>query len=513
MLHVALLLLLGTASAAPTTINQQGRVVDASGIGITGTQQGLFRLYPSQTANVGAYVWTETLSLQLVDGYYATVLGNDTPFDSALLESNLELWIDIDIGGTSLGRQPLNSVPYAVSAEGARTLTRSDCSAGEVLQFDGSAWVCAQVSGGGGGAVQSFYNNTNGWPGCASVDQKWTRMGDVVIYSVDCNADTIDQSNQGGSISASHSAIGTPPWAIPTTDMHASFIGATDASPLAGASGGADGPLTRAQALMVRPTEYLIHGYGSFGGQHWRTWASDFTAVYHITMQSSQQLGTLSNPAQSCNSIRVDQPAAADGTYWLDPQQNGNGYEAFCLMSYGDGGWTLISQGHPQLGTTNSLCTPNAVGSLSLNASDAAGGSAKLSNTDINAIWSDATSKELLVFGDAENLTGTSVTWDHQCSLDFVSGYQFHTGTASSLSQLESRSVSCETGSMPDITSTYGAPHCGYAFHTTGPQNLIYTGQNTYGGYGYSCNDTRSGRSWPGSGSNGGCNTSKVFVR
>ena len=370
MMFVVGLWAAAVAHATPTTVVHQGRLLDASGVGVQGSQGATFRLYPSQDAVVGTDVWEETGTLQLVDGYYTVVLGNDTPLDSALLASNLELWLEVDLDSAPLQRARLHAVPYALSADGARTLTRSDCNAGEVLQFDGAEWVCALNAGGGNGSFQSFFNTTSGWPGCASAQQKWTRIGDAIIYSVNCLGTSPRSTGRAGNITAPHSAVGTPTWAQPSSTVTGSFVGATDSAPLAGATGGADGPLNRAMATSVDATGYTLGGFGSFGGQDWTSWASNFTVVYHVTMQSSFDVGSEANPGLSCTEVAEADITAGTAVYWIDPDGVGpvQPERILCDMDTPNGPWTVLQwdtvafQQSPAHGVVNADAPGWAVG-------------------------------------------------------------------------------------------------------------------------------------------------------
>jgi hypothetical protein len=251
-------------------------------------------------------------------------------------------------------------------------------------------------------------------------------------------------------------------------------------------------------------------------------------AVYYDTVQQQflgcfgaagwQPLGgtqvgeSSGNPGRSCRHIHDQYPAAPTGRYWIDPNGGAvaDAFEVWCEMSYSGGGWTLISQGYPVNSTAPNLCTTAAVGTLNLDG--VIGGPAKLSNTTINQIWSDGTTKELLVFGDSDSATGTPV-FDRKCVADFVPGYAFHTDVATNtMAHLESTTFVCE-GLANTTFQNVGtsAPHCGYYFNTLDGRHLLYTGTTSYSGG--ACEPARSGRSWPGSTGNYGCNSWQAYVR
>jgi len=63
--------------------------------------------------------------------------------------------------------------------------------------------------------------------------------------------------------------------------------------------------------------------------------------------------------APSCLYIKENNPDSADGVYWLDPDGGAriNAFQAFCDMTYRDGGWTLVGvdvQGDTSVGRLKS---------------------------------------------------------------------------------------------------------------------------------------------------------------
>ena len=67
--------LLNIAHAVPLQMTQQGRVLDNNGAAVTGTNDLTFRIYDSSTG--GSVYWSETLTVNFTNGYYAAVLGAD----------------------------------------------------------------------------------------------------------------------------------------------------------------------------------------------------------------------------------------------------------------------------------------------------------------------------------------------------------------------------------------------------------------------------------------------------
>ena len=82
------------------------------------------------TASGGSLLWTETKDVTVNRGIFSTLLGDTTPFDTALFNGQ-DLWLGISVGGDPqmTPRQPLAYVPYAVFANNADKLDGYNSSA------------------------------------------------------------------------------------------------------------------------------------------------------------------------------------------------------------------------------------------------------------------------------------------------------------------------------------------------------------------------------------------------
>jgi hypothetical protein len=95
----------------PQTLNYQGVLKDGSGVILpNGNYSITFKLYNS--ANGGSALWTETKSINLLDGVFATQLGSTTPITLPFTESYY-LGVTVAAGSELTPRFPLSSVPYS----------------------------------------------------------------------------------------------------------------------------------------------------------------------------------------------------------------------------------------------------------------------------------------------------------------------------------------------------------------------------------------------------------------
>ena len=130
----SIILGLGTANAIPSQVTQQGRILDPSGIAVDGSHLVIFRIYDQE--NNGIQLWTETLTVQFNNGYYATILGANevsNPLDSDVLSLYpIYLEIQFDSNPPMSPRQKINSVPYAQIAGIAESVDGGNVNASEV---------------------------------------------------------------------------------------------------------------------------------------------------------------------------------------------------------------------------------------------------------------------------------------------------------------------------------------------------------------------------------------------
>ena len=106
--------------AVPGTMTHQGFLVE-NGTPVNSTVTLKFGLYSASSG--GSPLWEETHnSVAVADGYYAVVLGSQTPLTAGLFSSvSRYLQVSANTGGgyVDLPRQVLSSVPYAFQASQA----------------------------------------------------------------------------------------------------------------------------------------------------------------------------------------------------------------------------------------------------------------------------------------------------------------------------------------------------------------------------------------------------------
>ncbi len=169
------------ALAVPSRMAHQGRLFDALGAPLAGPHTLTFTFYDAAAS--GTTGWTETLTTDFQDGYYAVILGETAPIDADDVDPG-DTWmaITVDSGSELPDRILLNSVPYALVSHDLRggvvdaaeirvdgttvidssgmiqsglpagvddgdddTLGDLSCGASELAVFSGSSWGCGST--------------------------------------------------------------------------------------------------------------------------------------------------------------------------------------------------------------------------------------------------------------------------------------------------------------------------------------------------------------------------------
>ena len=107
---------LARAAFVPATLSYQGSLANTDGSPFNGVKDITFRLYTVATG--GDAFWTEVQkSVHIVNGRFATVLGNTSVLNPASFST--DVWLGIQVtGDTEMApRQKLTSVAFAFKAE------------------------------------------------------------------------------------------------------------------------------------------------------------------------------------------------------------------------------------------------------------------------------------------------------------------------------------------------------------------------------------------------------------
>ena len=142
----ALVLLSATAAfAAPTKLQQQGRVLDGDGEPLGGTHGMSFALFDTETD--GTELWLEERIVGFEAGYYSITLGEQVPLDDLLFDTE-SIWLELGIDGEVLApRQEVVSVPYALRATAAEHVEGGLVDAAEI-SVDGTVVIDSPGTGG-----------------------------------------------------------------------------------------------------------------------------------------------------------------------------------------------------------------------------------------------------------------------------------------------------------------------------------------------------------------------------
>lgn len=138
------------APIAPV-LSYQGQLLDSltSAPKPNGIYAMSFAIYAAQTG--GAPLWTEAKSVQVTDGYFATLLGDLATLNLSIFNGQvLYLGVRVGVDAEATPRQQLAYAPYALYAGNADTLDGLDSSA------------FARVGQGGGGPLAYGYVDENG---------------------------------------------------------------------------------------------------------------------------------------------------------------------------------------------------------------------------------------------------------------------------------------------------------------------------------------------------------------
>jgi hypothetical protein len=255
-----------------------------------------------------------------------------------------------------------------------------------------------------------------------------------------------------------------------------------------------------------------------------------------------------SNPGFSCLDILLTDNSFVnhDGIYWIDPLATGTAFQAFCDMTTNGGGFTLISQRVVHEGVypwDSSRC-----GTLDLNSYVLSSPMAKLSDDEINALWTANITvpfTEVLMKGYQDWIHYPYIGgWDRYtdiASAKLPAGYVYTCQTHNHNPGLELYdmlvTVFMEDGVQLENPKHYEVTQYGYAsdwvsvYRNAGDEpysslglssKYFITSYDNHGSIQCSGDPSRSaspdapqlnGRNYPWARANSGCNLQKAFVR
>jgi hypothetical protein len=97
------------------TMNYQGYLTDSSGSPLSGGYNMVFSLWDAEAAGTGTKEWGDETNngVSVSNGIFSVVLGEAVPLDP-YTDFDEQLYLEIVVNGTTLPRQMLRAVPYAM---------------------------------------------------------------------------------------------------------------------------------------------------------------------------------------------------------------------------------------------------------------------------------------------------------------------------------------------------------------------------------------------------------------
>lgn len=131
------------ASAAPTTVMHQGRLLDTLGQPISGSVTLDITFWDAESG--GTALWTAETVVSADDGYYGVLLGSGAmdPVTASVFATDA-VWLGVAVNNAAeMPRTPISSVPYALEAQQLRTTPAT--AAPSMLQgIEGSFTKCGR---------------------------------------------------------------------------------------------------------------------------------------------------------------------------------------------------------------------------------------------------------------------------------------------------------------------------------------------------------------------------------
>jgi len=211
--------------AVPTTLTQQGRILDATtGDPVSSKVQIVFNVYAD--AKGGTALWTETQSITLDDGYFSAQLGSVTAIPDGVFDGTVRyLGVTVGTDAEMAPREAITSVPYAMKAAVA-TVANSAA----FTSLTGIPAPCAL------GSYLSGYSAA-GVPTCTvlpalACTYRYTALTAGTSNDVGCDGTSDYKIMTGGGCEASVPLTGSYPHICTTNPVSAGSVGPTALGPL-----------------------------------------------------------------------------------------------------------------------------------------------------------------------------------------------------------------------------------------------------------------------------------------
>ncbi len=184
VLAVVAVFFCGIAEAqVPRKLNYQGYLTSTNGAPVNTPQTLVVRLYGVSSGGTALFTETHT-TVTVSNGIFNILLGSvDVNTNPLNLSFSAQYYLGITVGADAemTPRQPLAASPYALRAANAEALAASaivpgsqlaaatvtaaklassGCTSGQVLQYNGTAWVCTSPAASSGGTVTSITAGT-----------------------------------------------------------------------------------------------------------------------------------------------------------------------------------------------------------------------------------------------------------------------------------------------------------------------------------------------------------------
>jgi hypothetical protein len=183
-----------TAHAAPAQFTHQGRLLDSDGFAMEGDTTITFRVTNAESD--GDALWEESLTVDLNNGFYSTVLGTDEDTNPLNVDifSQAPLWLELQLDGESpmTPRTPIHSVPYAAMATVAEEVAGGPVDASSVsvagtpVINDAGEWV--------GSAPTVNWSDIEGMPADFSDGIDTDTLSELAISCIDGDVPVWDAS-------------------------------------------------------------------------------------------------------------------------------------------------------------------------------------------------------------------------------------------------------------------------------------------------------------------------------